>query len=84
LEMVAQVLCSYSVERNGKVKHELLLERYNSCAMTGLDRSLGMEEVEVPRISRQSAHKVDKIVSPMHRPSLHPQEISLLLISIRC
>jgi len=52
--------------------------------MTGLDRPLEMEEVEVPRISRQSAHEVDKIVNPIHRSPLHPQEIPLLLISIKC
>jgi hypothetical protein len=52
LEMVAKVLCSYSVEGNGTVKHELALEHYNSCPLTGLDRSLGMEEVEALTISK--------------------------------
>ena len=37
--------------------------------------------VEVPRISRQSAHEGSKVVSITHRPSL-PQEISLLLIYV--
>jgi len=40
--------------------------------MTGLGSSLGMEEVKVPKMSRQSVHEVDKIVSPIHRPPLHP------------
>jgi hypothetical protein len=39
-----------------------------------------MEEVEVPRTSRQSPHEVDKIVIPMYRPPLHPQEKSLVII----
>jgi hypothetical protein len=39
----------------------------------GLDRSLGTQEVEAPRISRQSAHEDGKIVSRMHRPPLPPR-----------
>ena len=35
------------------------------------------------QISRLSAHKGGKIVSPTHRPPLPPQEIFLVLISIR-
>jgi hypothetical protein len=38
--------------------------------MTGLDRPLGFQEAETPRISRQSAHKGGKAVSPKHRPPL--------------
>jgi len=38
--------------------------------ITGLDRTLGLEEFEVPRISRQSVHESGKFVSPMHRPPL--------------
>ena len=34
-------------------------------------------------ISRQSAHEGGKVVSPMHRPPLSPQEIFLVLISVR-
>jgi hypothetical protein len=40
---------------------------------TGLDRPLGFQEVEVPRISRQSAHEGGKFVCPMHRPHLPPK-----------
>jgi len=47
--------------------------------ITGLDRPLGLQEAEAPRISRQLTHEGGKVVSPMHRPPL-PQEISLLLI----
>ena len=35
------------------------------------------------QISRQSAHEGGKVVSPTHRPSLPPQEIFLVLISVR-
>ena len=34
------------------------------------------------QISRQSAHEGGKVVSPMHRPPLPPQEILLVLISV--
>ena len=36
--------------------------------------SLGLREVETPRISVQSAHKDGKVVSPMYRPPLPPGE----------
>jgi hypothetical protein len=48
-----------------------------------LDRPLGFQEVEGPRISRQSALEGGKVVSPMHRPPLPPKEIFLVLISVR-
>ena len=35
------------------------------------------------QISRQSAHEFGKIVSPTHRPPLPPEEIFLVLISVR-
>ena len=35
---------------------------------TGLDRSLGLQEVEATRISRQSAHEGGKVVSPLYLP----------------
>jgi hypothetical protein len=41
-----------------------------TCAV--LDRPLGLEDVEAPTISRQSAHKDGKVVSPSHRPPLSP------------
>jgi len=50
---------------------------------TGLDRPFGLQEVEPPRISWQSWHKSDKNFSPTHRPSLSPQEITLVHISVR-
>jgi hypothetical protein len=38
----------------------------------GLDMSLGLQEVESPRISRQSANEGGQVVSPKHRPPLPP------------
>ena len=38
----------------------------------------GLQEVEAPRISTQSAHKGGKVVGPKHRPPLPPQEIMLV------
>jgi len=50
---------------------------------SGLGRPLGLQEVEAPRISRQSAYEVGKVVSPMHWPPLPPPpEISLVCISL--
>jgi len=53
-----------------------------SCTITGLDRPLWLQEVEAPRISRQLTHQGGKVVSPTHWLTL-PQEISLVLISVR-
>jgi hypothetical protein len=36
----------------------------------GMDRPLGFQEVEAPRISRQSAHEGGKVVSPTHSTPL--------------
>jgi hypothetical protein len=51
-------------------------------ARTGPERSEGWNSL----IPRQSAHEGRKVVSPKHRPPLpppHPQEILLVLISVR-
>ena len=47
-----------------------------SYPITGLNRPLGLQEIQDPRISRQSAHKVGNVVSPTHRPSLPSGKIS--------
>jgi hypothetical protein len=49
---------------------------------TGLDRLLGIQEVEAPRISRQSTHEGVKAVSPNHRPPL-PQDTFLALFLLK-
>ena len=50
------------------------LEILGSFPYTGLGRPLRVQKVEVPRVSRQSAREGGKVVSPMHRPPLLPQE----------
>jgi hypothetical protein len=46
-----------------------------SCPVTFLDRPLGFQNVEDPRIYRQSAHQGGKVDSPTHRPSWPPGRI---------
>jgi len=41
--------------------------------------SLVFQEFEASRISRQSVHEGGNVVSPKHRPSLHPGGHSFLL-----
>jgi hypothetical protein len=45
-------------------------QKKQSDPITGLDRPLAFQEVEAPRISRQSAHEGGKVVSPTHWPPL--------------
>jgi hypothetical protein len=40
---------------------------------TGLDRPWGLQQVETPRIYRQSAQEGGKVVSPTHRSPLPPR-----------
>jgi hypothetical protein len=47
----------------------LNVNRYNN-PFTGLDRPVGLQEVEASRIFRQSAHEGGKVVSCTHRPPL--------------
>jgi hypothetical protein len=37
---------------------------------SGLERPLGFQEIETPRLSRQSAHEDNKVDSPTHCPPL--------------
>jgi hypothetical protein len=46
-----------------------------SYCITGLDRPVGLQKVEAPRISGPSAHEGGKVVSPTHRPPLPPGDI---------
>jgi hypothetical protein len=41
--------------------------------ITGMNRPLMLQEVAVPRISRQLAHQGGTFVSPTHRPPLTPR-----------
>jgi len=50
---------------------------------SGLGRPLGLQQVEPPRISRQSVYEVGKVVRTTHwLPLSPPQEISLVCISL--
>jgi hypothetical protein len=49
---------------------------FKSNPITGLDRPLGFQKVEAPRIFRQSAHEDGKVVSPTHRPPLPTMKYS--------
>ena len=51
-----------------------------SSPITGLDRPLGFQEVEAPRISRQPAHECGRVVSPTR---LYTQEVCLVFIYVR-
>jgi len=56
---------------------------FQSYLITGLDRLLWLQEVEAPRVFRQSAHEVGKVVRPTHLPPApHPQEVLLVPISV--
>ena len=50
------------------------LRQSSSYPITGLDRPSGLQEVQTPRISRQSAREGGNVVSPRHRPHLPPRE----------
>jgi hypothetical protein len=56
-----------------------------SYVITRQNRPLRFQEFEAPKISRQSAHERDKVVSPTHRPPLPPPppEDTPVLISVR-
>jgi len=58
--------------------------RYTSRANGGVkDRPLWFQEFEAAKISRESGHEGDKVVSPMHRPNFVPQVTSPVLSSVR-
>jgi hypothetical protein len=71
-----------------KIHTEFLWVR-QSYPITGLNRTLGHQEVQAPRIPRQLAHEDDKIFSPQHRPYLTPPPLQgvllvlVVLISVR-
>jgi hypothetical protein len=59
-----------------------------SYPITGLDRHLGLQEADAPKISRQSAHEGRKVVSRIHRRLYHPspppnKKRSMAFISVR-
>jgi len=54
---------------------QLLTFSLDSYPVTGLDRPLGFQEVEVPKICRQLAHEGGRVVSTTHQPPLSPGKI---------
>ena len=70
-----------STSDNTQHKHKMITQRSNP--ITGLDRPWGFQEVEDTRFQDNLAHEGGKVVSPMPRLSLLPQEIFLVLISVR-
>ena len=58
--------------RNRKSSEKNTEEETYSCS--DLDRSRKLQELQAPRILRQSAHESGKGVSPTHRPPLPPME----------
>ena len=52
--------------------HEMSFHQALTYSCTGLDRPRGVQEAEIPRIFRHSAHEGGKVVSPTHRPPLPP------------
>jgi hypothetical protein len=54
------------LEKNGEDQLDRSCEKWRS--ITGLDRPLGLQELETPRISRQSAHKKWQVCQP-HTPA---------------
>jgi len=49
------------------------VEDQASFSISGLDRLLGLQEVELPRIARQSGHEGGKVVRPTYRPPVLPR-----------
>jgi len=50
----------------------MYLQKGKDYPITGLDRPLGIQEVDAPRISKQLAQKGGKVDSPMDWPTLPP------------
>ena len=63
----------FSVMKSNNTK-PCIGKKYNSHC-TVLERHMRVQEVETPRISRQSAHDGAKVHNPIHRPSLPPGKI---------
>jgi hypothetical protein len=57
------------------IRVSLSVSFWESFLITRLDRRLGLQEVQDPRISRQSAHEGGKVVSLRQRPLLPSGDI---------
>ena len=48
----------------------MVFPEIQSCSLTSLDKPLGFQEGEAPRIPRKSTHEGGKVFSLGHRPTL--------------
>jgi len=48
-------------------------KKEKTCPITGLDRSVGRQEMKAPITCRQATREGDKLVSLKHRPPLPPR-----------
>jgi hypothetical protein len=84
VQMVSDGMWAFYSELGGTVPAVFLVtvgEVKQSCYTPG--QALKVPGGRGSQISRQSAHEGGKVVSPTHRPPLRPQEIFLVLISVR-
>jgi len=64
-----EAACSFDIPKRNTSQTTV-----KSNPITGLYRPWGFQEAEAPRFQANSAHEGGKIVSPTHRPPLHPRK----------
>ena len=57
--------------------HVTVVPAHRSYPITGLDKPIGLQEVEASRISSHTAHEGGKVVSRMHRSHIPPRRYPL-------
>lgn len=63
---------SVAVDREIVIKMQLVCDMKVNCLMKGRYKLIWHQEVEASGISRQSAHRCGKVVSPTYRPVYRP------------